>query len=98
MKLNTLKVIILIFVVSVLTGCVSTARPYAISGKYYMIGDSNCEKYSTKWSLTGSYINCFTLGEKPTGYRKSMSDEELQNYIDKATKPVFLPIFIPTYR
>ena len=93
MKLN----IILILSICVLTGCVSTAKPYAIDGKYYLAGDSNCERYSTEWSLIGNYINCFTLDGKPTGYRNPMSDKELQNYIDKATQPVYFPIFIPTY-
>lgn len=80
-----------------LSGC-SISKPRAIDGKYYMIGDSKCKKYSQKWSLTGNYINCFTSSGKATGSRKAMSDKELQDYVDVASQPVFYPIYIPTYR
>lgn len=77
-----MKIIKAIFVLNIILmpamiqGCAS-ASPYSYNGKYYMVGDSNCRRFSQDSYDT---INCFNSGGEFMGYRAAMSDQDMQMY------------------
>lgn len=71
------KWLLLIFstmALSLLSGCAS-AMPNAINGKYFMAGDSNCKRYRM---LSDDRIMCLDSDGQETGYRRAMTNQELQ--------------------
>ncbi len=70
------SVLPLLCVIILMQGCAS-ASPYRYNGKYYMVGDSSCDRFSRRTSNT---INCFDSDGNPTGYREAMTDQDIQMY------------------
>lgn len=59
-------------------GCASVAKPNFYNGDYYMAGDENCARISVKSLYT---INCFKADGTPTGYRRAMTQQQLDMYM-----------------
>ncbi len=58
------------------SGC-SSAMPNAVNGKYYMMGDSSCARYTV---LDSNRVMCYNSDGEKMGYRSAMSDQELQQW------------------
>jgi hypothetical protein len=58
------------------SGC-SSAMPNAVNGKYYMMGDSNCARYTV---LDSNRVMCYNSDGEEMGYRSAMSNQELQQW------------------
>ncbi len=72
------KITFVVLVITILNGCASVVRPNNINGKYYMVGDSNCAKYSIE---SENIINCFTENDEFTEKRRALTNQELQVYL-----------------
>lgn len=64
--------------VTIISGCASSAKPNFYNGDYYMAGDENCARISVKALYT---INCFKADGTPTGYRRAMTQQQLDMYM-----------------
>ncbi|WP_413479704.1 hypothetical protein [Vibrio hibernica] len=69
-----MKIISLMSVIVMLTGCAS-AMPNFYNGKYYMAGDSSCQRVR---QYTEDKIMCIDGDGKETGWRQAMTDQQLQ--------------------
>ena len=79
-KGETMKLLVILSALTLTTflnGCATHAYPYAINGKYYMVGDSGCARYKV---LSDTRIMCANSDDKDMGYRNAMSDQELDMY------------------
>ncbi|MCP3017577.1 hypothetical protein [Cupriavidus basilensis] len=72
-----MKKIATLFLAVTVAGCASSAAPNFVNGRYYMAGDSACERYRV---LSPSRIMCFNSDGQATGYRDAMTDQQLQMY------------------
>ncbi len=61
----------------VFNGCAGSAMPNAVNGKFYMMGDSNCARYTV---LDSNRVMCYNSDGEKMGYRNAMSDQELQQW------------------
>ena len=59
-----------------ISGC-SSAMPNAVNGKYYMMGDSDCARYTV---LDSNRVMCYNSDGEEMGYRSAMSNQELQQW------------------
>ena len=75
MKKIILSIIAVVITLSI-TGC-GGATPQAVNGKYYMMGDSNCKRYTV---MDSNRIMCYTSDSKKVGWRASMTDQEISMY------------------
>ena len=57
-------------------GCSSRATPQLVSGKYYMMGDSNCERY---YRINNNTIRCIS-SDGQYSMRSAMSNQEISMY------------------
>ena len=63
---------------TIISGCASVATPSFYNGNYYMAGDESCARISVKALYT---INCFKADGTPTGYRRAMTQQQLDMYM-----------------
>ena len=66
-----------------LTGCVSSAQPNSVNGKYYMMGDSSCSRYKV---ISPNKVMCYDTNGRATGWRKAMTNQELQIYMHRQSQ------------
>ena len=64
--------------VTVISGCASSATPNYYNGGYYMAGDDNCKIIRARTSNT---INCYNSDDTLKGYRIVMSQQQLDMYM-----------------
>lgn len=77
-----------------LGGCVSSATPNFINGKYYMGGDPNCARYRI---ISSDRIMCANKNDEETGYRDAMTDQQLQIYMHERQQQDRLLQYQPTH-
>ncbi|MGO4809172.1 hypothetical protein AB4156_06130 [Cupriavidus sp. 2MCAB6] len=77
LKKLPMRKIATVFLAFAVAGCASPAAPNFVNGRYYMAGDSTCERYRV---LSPSRIMCFNSDGQATGYRDAMTDQQLQMY------------------
>lgn len=76
-----MKNIALLLLCMSIAACGSVASPQLINGKYYMGGDENCRRYSTKHpSITDNEIVCANKDGVPTGKRYPMTENDMRMY------------------
>lgn len=71
------KIILVLLSAGILSGCASNnvASPHNVNGKFYMAGDNACQRYRV---INSETIECATKDGVSTGYRKAMTDQEIQ--------------------
>ena len=77
-----MRVILLTSFAVILGGC-SSAEPYLVNGKYYVMGDKNCARYKL---IYDGRIMCYNKNDEQIGYRDAMTDQELQMYMYEQQK------------
>ena len=75
-KIKVLGLTSIFIIVLGFNGC-SSAMPNAVNGKYYMMGDSNCARYTV---LDSNRVMCYNSDGEKMGYRSAMSEQELQQW------------------
>lgn len=72
-----MKNVLAVLSLMLLAGCATSAAPNFVNGRYYMAGDSNCQRYL---GVAKGKMLCADAKGRPTGYRNAMSVQDMQMY------------------
>ena len=77
-RVQYLIISISISILFLFTNCSTKPKTQPFNGKYYMLEDSNCRSFK---SMKNDRVMCYDAHGKPTGWRKALSNQELQMYM-----------------
>ena len=72
-----MKKLLLLSLISLLTGCAHYATPQYVNGNYYLMGDDNCRRYRMAGDNS---IECYTADDDYTGTRTAMTEDDIRRW------------------